>query len=168
MLPRIIAVTAAAAFGLASYSNASLAKTPANTLVVAQALDEMVSIDPAQAYEVPTSELISNVYDQLFSYNSNSADPQPDIITAWKRSDDGLTYTFDVRQGVKFQSRNVLTADDVIFSLQRALKLNFAPASDLGGFGLKQSNAATSILKTGPYSFALKLDKPYAPSLYLN
>ncbi len=144
------------------------AATPGNTLVIAQALDEMVSIDPAQAFEVPSDELITNVYDQLFGYASNSGEPQPGIVTTWKKSEDGLSFSFDIRQGVKFHSGNPLTADDVVFSLQRALKLNFAPASDLGAFGLLQTNAETSIQKTGQYSFLLKLDKPYSPSLYLN
>jgi peptide/nickel transport system substrate-binding protein len=143
------------------------ARTPSNTLVVAQALDEMVSIDPAQAYEVPSDELITNVYDQLFTFNSNSSEPQPDVVTAWKRSDDGLTYSFEIRQGMKFHSGNPLTVDDVIFSLQRALKLNFAPANDLGSIGVLASNIAVSLQKTGPYSFSLKANKPYAPSLYL-
>ena len=166
MLPRYFAGLIAAV--LLAGGLPAAAHTPANTLVVAQALDEMVSIDPAQAYEVPSDELITNVYDQLFSFNSNSSDPQPDVITSWKRSDDGLTYSFEIRQGMKFHSGNPLTVDDVIFSLQRALTLNFAPANDLGSIGLLASNIAVSLQKTGPYSFSLKANRPYAPSLYLS
>jgi len=45
----------------------------------------------------------------------------PDIATSWQVSEDGLTYTFDLRDNVKFHNGRLMTADDVIYSLQRII-----------------------------------------------
>ena len=46
---------------------------------------------------------------------------EPELATAWKVAPDGLTATFTLRQGVKFSDGSPLTADDVVFSLTRAI-----------------------------------------------
>lgn len=65
-----------------------------------------------------TSEIAFNIYEGLVK-----AGPGGEIIPAlaqdWQISSDGLTYTFTLRQGVKFHNDRELTADDVIYSLTR-------------------------------------------------
>ena len=55
-------------------------------------------------------------------------------------SDDGLTFTFKIRDGIKFHSGNPLTAKDVEYSLRRVIALNKTPAFILGQFGFKPDN----------------------------
>ena len=51
----------------------------------------------------------------------NPADIEPDLAESWTTSDDGLVWTFTLREGVKFHGDyGTMTADDVVFSLQRA------------------------------------------------
>ncbi len=48
----------------------AMAETPPNLLVVAQNIDDIVAIDPAQAYEFTSGELVTNIYDRLVQYDA--------------------------------------------------------------------------------------------------
>jgi len=60
--------------------------------------------------------LIDNVYQGLVTRGENG-EVAPALATAWKVSDDGLTYTFTLQQGVTFHDGSEMTADDVVTSL---------------------------------------------------
>ncbi len=80
------------------------------------------SLDPAWNYESDGDAVILNVYDQLVTYKGPSAlEFVPALATGWKVSDDGMTYTFDIRKGVKFHDGADLTPEDVAYSLQRGV-----------------------------------------------
>ncbi|MGO7726319.1 ABC transporter substrate-binding protein, partial [Rhizobium ruizarguesonis] len=59
-----------------------------------------------------------------------------DLAESWSVSDDGLTYTFKLKPGLKFASGNPVTAEDVSWSFERAVKLDKSPAFILTQFGL--------------------------------
>jgi peptide/nickel transport system substrate-binding protein len=82
------------------------------------------------------------------------------VAESWTVSPDGKTITFKVKQNKKFASGNPLTAEDVVFSLQRAVILDKSPAFILGQFGLTKDNVKEKIKQTGPYEFTFELDKP--------
>jgi peptide/nickel transport system substrate-binding protein len=84
-----------------------------------------------------------------------------------KPADDGKTYTFKIRQNKKFASGNPVTAEDVVFSLQRAIILDKSPAFILGQFGFDKNNVKDKIKQTGPYEMTMEVDKPYAPTFVL-
>ncbi len=50
----------------------------------------------------------------------------PHIATEWDVSEDGLTYTFKIREGVKFHDGSTLDAEDVAFSMNRMLAIRKA------------------------------------------
>lgn len=79
-------------------------------------------LDPAVDYETAGSEISQNVYETLVFYKKDSATEfVPMLATDWTISDDGLTYTFNIRQGVTFHNGDPLTASDVAYSIQRVL-----------------------------------------------
>ena len=89
------------------------AATPKDTLVVASAFDDIISLDPAEAFEISAGELMGNGYERLLRYDVN--DPSKlvaDLAKSWKVSADGLTYTFELKPNLKFASGNPLTAED--------------------------------------------------------
>ena len=145
------------------------AATPKDTLVIAMAFDDIISLDPAEAFELSAGELMGNSYDRLLRLDVN--DPGkllPDLASAWKVSADGKTYSFDMRPGVLFASGNPVTADDVAFSLQRAVLLDKTPAFILTQFGLSKDNVRDKVKATGPLTLTLETDKAYAPTLVGN
>ncbi|HHZ09878.1 MAG TPA: ABC transporter substrate-binding protein [Rhizobiales bacterium] len=74
-------------------------------------------LDPAKATDYADSVLMFNVYDTLVLAAQGSGGVVPHLAESWET--DGTTYTFELRGDVKFQSGNPLTAEDVVFSLDR-------------------------------------------------
>src|SRR5690606_31630155 len=74
-------------------------------------------LDPAKATDYADSVLMFNVYDTLVLARQGGPGVVPHLAESWET--DGKTYTFKLRQDVKFQSGNPLTADDVVFSFDR-------------------------------------------------
>lgn len=90
------------------------------------------TLDPALAVDPDSSHLVQNVVEPLLLPNPH--DPSsllPLLATRWLHGEDGLTYTFVIRPGVTFSNGNLLTAEDVAYSLQRAL-LQAPPDSPFG------------------------------------
>ena len=165
---RVICATAAAAL-LACYGPAALAATPKDTLVVAFAFDDIISLDPAEVFELSGGELMGNTYDRLLRLDIN--DPSKlvaDVAKSWTVSPDGKTFSFELKAGQKFASGNPLTAEDVVYSLQRAVMLDKSPAFILTQFGFNKTNVKDKIKQTGPLSLTIETDKAFAPTFVLN
>ena len=100
-------------------------------------IGEAHTLDPAHAYDTASGEILQNVYETLVWYDESSAkDLKPMLGFASGRpleiptvenggiSEDGLTYTFEIRQGVKFHDGSNLEPGDVVYSFQRALTMD--------------------------------------------
>ena len=161
------ALAVAAAFALPATS--VLAATPKDTLVVTWAIDDIITMDPAEAFEISAGEVMGNTYDRLMRYEvSDPSKLVADVATKWSVSPDGKTYTFELRPGVKFASGNALTAEDVAYSLQRVIMLDKTPAFILTQFGLTKENVKDKIKQTGPLTLTIETDKAYAPTFVYN
>ena len=66
--------------------------------------------------------ICDNVFDQLVLYADESTEIVPGLATSWDVSEDGLTYTFHLRKGVKFHDGTDMNADAVVFSIGRMMK----------------------------------------------
>ena len=82
------------------------------------------SIDPANVYEKFASDVLFNTTNRLVEYPPGATEPEPGLATEWDISDDGLTYTFTLREGVKFQDGSDFDSEDVKYSLERAINVN--------------------------------------------
>ena len=93
--------------------------TAYNVLVIADA----ETLDPALNYESAGAGIIQQVYEGLVTYNREKADEYvPQLAEAMPEiSEDGLTYTFTIREGITFHEGGDLTAEDVAYSFQRGL-----------------------------------------------
>ena len=161
---------ALAAALLASTAVTALAATPRDALVIAAQIDDITSLDPAEIFEFSGGDVANNVYDTLLSIDPKALDKGyvPGAAESWSVSADGLTYVFKIRNNVKFHSGNMMTADDVVFSLVRAVKLNKTPAFILNQFGLTKEAGDQRVRKTGPMEVTITIEKPFAPSMVLN
>ena len=147
---------------------ALMAETPADTLVVADAIDDIVSIDPHEAFEFSGVDVNNNVYDTLIELDpTKPGELVPGLAESWAVSDDGMTYTFKMKSGITFSSGNPVTAEDAALSLRRVVKLNKTPAFILTQFGLTPENVDQTITFEGD-TVTLKTDKTYAPSFVYN
>ncbi|THB80651.1 MAG: ABC transporter substrate-binding protein [Desulfobacteraceae bacterium] len=146
----------------------AMAATPKDTLVMASRIDDIITLDPAEIFEFSGAEYAANAYDRLIGYDvDNVSDIFGVVAESWTIDPDGKTYHFSIRKNITFASGNKLTADDVVFSLQRVIKLDKSPAFILSQFGFTPENVEQTIAKTGDYSVKIVIDKPYAPTFFL-
>ncbi|NJM83262.1 MAG: ABC transporter substrate-binding protein [Tabrizicola sp.] len=147
---------------------ALMAETPADTLVLADAIDDIVSIDPHEAFEFSGVDMNNNVYDTLIELDPVKPDELvPGLAESWTVSDDGMTYTFKMKSGITFSSGNPVTAEDAALSLRRVVKLNKTPAFIITQFGLTPENVDQMVTFDGD-TVTLTTDKAYAPSFVYN
>ncbi len=96
-------------------------KADKSTLIIATAW-EPLGLDPAFNYQTAGNTVIMNVYETLIFYDRQHPSKFiPQLATDWQISEDGKTYTFTIREGVKFHEGQELTPEDVAYSFQRAL-----------------------------------------------
>ena len=104
--------------------SAALAQSAQDTYIE-QGIGEVDTLDPVQAYDTASGAIIENVYERLYGYKGESVtEYEPILATDYQVSDDNLTYTFDLREGVTFHSGNSFSCKDVEYSYQRALVVN--------------------------------------------
>jgi len=80
------------------------------------------TLDPAWNYESFGDGFLEDIYDQLVEYDGPDATKfVPELATSWEFQDEGKTYVFHIREGVKFHDGADLTPEDVAYSFQRGL-----------------------------------------------
>jgi peptide/nickel transport system substrate-binding protein len=165
---RMLTATAAMSLVLMAGTPA-FAETPVDTLVEGFAFDDIITMDPGEAFELSTAEITANTYSYLVRLDLNDTSKiVGDLAESWTVSDDGLTYTFKLKPGLKFASGNPITAEDVAYSFERVVKLDKSPAFILTQFGLTGDNIAEKAKATDETTFVFTVDKAYAPSFVLN
>jgi peptide/nickel transport system substrate-binding protein len=116
-------------------------------------------IDPAVGNDFSSSASLINLYDTLVFPNA-AGGVDPWVAESWEVSEDGLTYTFQLRQDVKFHDGSDLTAGDVVYSFDRLQAIGEGFAYILGDV-----ESATAI---DDYTVAFQLTQPsglFLPSL---
>lgn len=101
---------------------ATPAQKPARFAVYALNSEPLTSWDPAIEYSNGI-HVHNNMYEQLLRYDTAAKKAVPLLAESFTVSDDGLTYTFKLRKGVKFQNGDEMTAEDVKFSIERTMEL---------------------------------------------
>lgn len=91
------------------------------TFVIAD-IGEPETLDTAWTYETAGSAVEQNIYEGLVAFNRENAEEfVPALAETWKVSDDGLTWTFDVRDGVTFHEGGTLEPHDISYAIQRGM-----------------------------------------------
>ena len=140
------------------------AQTPPNVLVVGQ-IAEPKSLDPHAVTAVNDFRILMNVYDGLVRYKDGTLETEPALAKSWAISDDGKTYSFKLRDGIKFHDGSPLTADAVKFNFDRMLD-DKHPYHDTGPFPLSFFfSAVDSVTAKDKLTVEFKLKDPYAPFL---
>lgn len=123
--------------------------------------NEPNSLDP----HLFTSRLARKVgylmYDPLVMQDPDTLEYIPALATSWEVSDDGLTWTFELRDDVVFQNGDPLTADDVKFTFERILD----PDTN-ATYALDDIGPLDSVEVVDDHTFRLHYREPYAPLLH--
>jgi peptide/nickel transport system substrate-binding protein len=131
------------ASGCGARHDAAAGAPRGGTLTVA--CQSPTDLDPHFAATGAEEMIDHQIFDLLVELDSNNR-PVPDLATAWSMSPDGKTWTFTIRDGVKFSDGQPLTVDDIAYSFRRMTDPDVgAPTSSLlNGVGKVQSKKASS------------------------
>lgn len=121
----VLALSTAALAGCAGESEDTTTEdtteaTTVDTFTYAQGADPR-GLDPALVDDGESSKIIVNIYEGLLKYNDDSTDVEPSLAESWEISEDGLSYTFKLREGVKFHDGTDFNAEAVKFNIDRQL-----------------------------------------------
>ena len=136
--------------------------------------DDMATLDPAIGYDWQNWSMIKSLFSRLMDYVPGTTDLRPDLAESYEVSPDGLTYTFKLRKGVKFHNGRELTANDVVYSLNRTVnpKTQSPGASfyhSIKGFddvAGGKSDTLTGVTAADPYTVKFELANPDATFLH--
>ncbi len=127
-----------------------------------------VTLDPAQASDATSSAVVRNLFSGLVSFGVDTK-IVPAIAESWQLSEDGRTWTFQIRQGVKFHSGEEVTADDVLYTLERVLKgPNAHFVDEIEGvqeFIRGEEKSVKGIRVLGEHEIEITLTSPFTPLL---
>ncbi|MFZ3579318.1 ABC transporter substrate-binding protein [Virgibacillus sp. DJP39] len=136
------------------------------TLIFARGADS-IQLDPSKVTDGESIYVTNQIYDGLVRYKEENTEVRPALATEWKPSEDGMTWTFTLREGVKFHDGTDFTAEDVVFNFERWTTsgefiyygyMFGASEDDLGGI-------IESVEATGDYEVKFTLSEPNAPFL---
>ena len=127
-----------------------------NTLIIANAV-KVDTLDPAQNSVNESIWLDQNIYSRLLQPNSTGTGLLPDLATSWDTSKNGLSYTFHLRPDAEFSNGMPVTAQDVVYSINRSRTLS-------GGWGFLLT-AVKKVTAPDTHTVVVKLSQPHAPLL---
>jgi peptide/nickel transport system substrate-binding protein len=88
------------------------------TVLVGRASD-VIGLDPARVTDSDSSEVVEQIYDHLVRYRADSTELEPGLAVSWEVSENGRSWTFNLRPNVKFHDGTPFNADAVVFSFDR-------------------------------------------------
>ncbi len=150
------------------------AEPPADNILRVPLLADPTTFDPAKVEDGTTIDMLQQAFEGLVQWTPQNT-LAPALAEKWDVSSDGRTYTFHLRPGVKFQDGNPVTAQDVYYSLRRAL--DPALKSTVALFylgdivGAKELNAGKTMQLAGvkvvdPQTVAVTISAPKAYWIY--
>ena len=114
---------------------------------------DSIHLDPIQPLDGESAKVCEIIYDTLVQFRDNTTDIEPALAEAWESSTDGLTWTFYLRQGVKFHDGTPFNVDAVIFSFTR-------PEAQTREF---HEEFIDRIVALDAFTVQFQLKTPYAP-----
>lgn len=173
MLLVACAAPAAAPTGSESSSEAAPAESSApgevsreNTLIFGSDITDIITLDPAAAYEFSGIQAEASIYETLVSFVAGQTGVQPALAESWETTEEGDLWvlTFKLNPNATFASGNPVTADDVVYSWGRAIDLNKSPAFLLLDAGVAKENLSAVDAQT----FQVKIPKKTSPQVFLS
>jgi len=126
-IPRSLALVTAAALALSACGGGDKVDTGSGSgggknILVAAVSAQPDKFDPHTTSAYPSFQVLENVYDTLVVPNADDLTMEPSLATKWETSADNLTWTFTLRDGVKFHDGSDFDSADVAYSYNRIIK----------------------------------------------
>lgn len=165
----------ALALGLAISFGAQAADIKQGGSMIVTYKDDVSTLDPAIGYDWQNWSMIKSLFDGLMDYEPGTTNLRKEIAEDYTISDDGKTFTFKLRKGVKFHNGRELNADDVKYSIERVVNPK-TQSPGAGFFGsivgfedasAGKAEALSGITVVDPYTIKFELSRPDATFLHV-
>ncbi|HSF31771.1 MAG TPA: ABC transporter substrate-binding protein [Candidatus Tectomicrobia bacterium] len=131
---------------------------------------EPASLDPAKLTDSSGMAVANQIFDSLVEFDAH-LNVLPALAQSWSASRDGLTWTFNLRQGVKFHNGREMVADDVMYSLSRlldpAVRSKFPGAlfkvEGASAFQAGRADKLQGVRVIDRFTVQITLSEPFAP-----
>ncbi|MGI2034323.1 ABC transporter substrate-binding protein [Rhizobium panacihumi] len=140
------------------------AETPKDTLVYATSLSLVISLDPHQNSDSTSTEIMANLYDRLLAATADGK-LVPQLAESWQVTDKAII--FKLRKDISFASGRSITAKDVVWSMTRLMKLNYAVANKYTTAGYSADNIESMVHAEDDHTVRLDLTGEMAGDLLL-
>ncbi|HEU0115850.1 MAG TPA: ABC transporter substrate-binding protein [Thermomicrobiales bacterium] len=147
--------------GRGSWPTARAAAQANGDVAIFTSAVDIPNIDPAIGHDGAIATTQKHVYDTLYRHTGNPPQLVPWLATAHQSSPDAKTWTFTLDERAKFQDGSPVTADAIVFSTQRLLKLNQGVAWMFADILHPEGMTAVD-----PKTVKFTLAKPFAPFLH--
>ncbi|MGM3187292.1 ABC transporter substrate-binding protein [Musicola paradisiaca] len=142
--------------------------TPDDDVVVAISLNSIISFDPAESFETVSTSCLAFLYQTLVKSDREDATQlRPDLALSWREGKAGRSLIFQLDPGATFASGAPVLADDVIFSLSRAVKLNRTPVFILNELGWEPGNIDRQFRKIDDHQLEIRWSNEISSELAL-
>ncbi len=126
---------------------------------------DSLTLDPHDSTDGPSNGVSQQIFDNLVTFRDDSTEIIPALATSWETSEDGLTWTFHLREDVHFHDGTPFNADAVVFNFERQRdKEHPAHEGKFVYWDYMFSNVEYT-RKVDDYTVDIKLTEPYAPFL---
>ena len=138
--------------------------------------NDIATLDPAIGYDWQNWSIIKSLFSRLLDYEPGTTNLVPDLATEMpKISADGKTFEFNIRDDVKFHNGRLLVAEDVKYSIERAVNPKtqspgagfFASIDGFDAASAGKSTDISGITVNSPTSITFKLSRPDATFLHV-
>lgn len=139
--------------------------TTPQVLVFGRGADS-VSLDPGIVTDGESFKVTQNLFETLLNFGEQDTTINPGLAKTWEVSDDGLTYTFQLEEGVKFHDGTDFNAQAVIKNVDRwkgGTEDDFYYFNSM--FKAEGEDIITEVVAEGDYTVVFKLSRPQAPFL---
>lgn len=144
--------------GLGLAGSAPAQAADEETTFTVAVLTDADSFNPFVGIKATSFEMWALTYDYLIGYSMDDMSPEPSgLAKSWDTSEDGLTWTFHIREGVTWSDGEPLTADDIVHTFSRIM--DGGPEAATWGAYL---TGAESVEAPDPQTVVLTLKKPLA------
>lgn len=172
---KFIGALLTAALVVTGCSSSGNSEASGGSIVVAYQND-IATLDPAVGYDWQNWSIIKSLFSRLLDYEPGTTNLVPDLATAMPEiSADGKTFNFQIRDDVKFHNGRVVTADDVKYSIERAVNPKtqgpgagfFASINGFDDAAAGKTTDISGIVVNSPTSITFNLSRPDATFLHV-
>jgi ABC-type transport system substrate-binding protein len=137
--------------------------------------DDVVTLDSAIGYDWQNWSIIKSLNTRLMTYEAGTAKLITDLAEDFTISEDGKEYLFTLRKGVKFHNGREVTADDVVYSLNRVVNPKtqspaqgfYKSIEGFDEFSAGKGDSLSGVTKVDDYTVKIRLSEPDATMLHV-